>query len=161
MDQPEHKSEFQEALAFALKLLGMYARSTKEMGDKLADKHFDMNICAKVLAELERMGYLNDAEYARTWMRHQLENRPCGSMLCRKKLHEKGIPEEYINQAISEALPRERELDIARALAREKQASVTDLPREKQAQRVGQYLQGKGIGGEIIFEILHEMKLFT
>ena len=59
---------------------------------------------------LERLGYLNDAEYARTVARHY-SAKGCGERKVRDEFFRRGIPREYWEEALTEVEPPENGVD--------------------------------------------------
>lgn len=92
----------------ALRLLSGRPMSRKELVDKLTarprDKekeHVPEELAEEAADRLEELGYLNDAEYARTVARHYAAKGYGGRKL-RDELWKRGVPREYWDQALEE-----------------------------------------------------------
>ncbi|SCJ42086.1 Regulatory protein recX [uncultured Flavonifractor sp.] len=92
----------------ALRLLSGRPMSRKELVDKLTARPRDKEkepvpeeLAEKVANRLEELGYLNDAEYARTVARHYAA-KGYGERKLRDELWKRGVPREYWDQALEE-----------------------------------------------------------
>lgn len=90
----------------ALRLLSGRPMSRKELVDKLTARPRDKEkepvpeeLAEEAADRLEELGYLNDAEYARTVARHYAAKGYGGRKL-RDELWKRGVPREYWDQAL-------------------------------------------------------------
>ena len=92
----------------ALRLLSGRPMSRKELVDKLTARPRDREkepiseeLAQEAASRLEELGYLNDAEYARTVARHYAA-KGYGERKLRDELWKRGVPREYWDQALEE-----------------------------------------------------------
>ncbi|EDM99691.1 regulatory protein RecX [Pseudoflavonifractor capillosus ATCC 29799] len=92
----------------ALRLLSGRPMSRKELVDKLTARPRDKEkepipeeLAEEAADRLEELGYLNDAEYARTVARHYAA-KGYGERKLRDELWKRGVPREYWDQALEE-----------------------------------------------------------
>lgn len=92
----------------ALRLLSGRPMSRKELVDKLTARPRDKEkepipeeLAEEAANRLEELGYLNDAEYARTVARHYAA-KGYGERKLRDELWKRGVPREYWDQALEE-----------------------------------------------------------
>ena len=92
----------------ALRLLSRRPMSRKELVDKLTARPRDKEkepipeeLAEEAADRLEELGYLNDAEYARTVARHYAA-KGYGERKLRDELWKRGVPREYWDQALEE-----------------------------------------------------------
>lgn len=92
----------------ALRLLSGRLMSRKELVDKLTARPRDKEkepipeeLAEEAANRLEELGYLNDAEYARTVARHYAA-KGYGERKLRDELWKRGVPREYWEQALEE-----------------------------------------------------------
>lgn len=92
----------------ALRLLSGRPMSRKELVDKLTARPRDKEkepipeeLAEEAADRLEELGYLNDAEYARTVARHYAA-KGYGERKLRDELWKRGVPREYWEQALEE-----------------------------------------------------------
>lgn len=97
-----------EAKEKALRLLSGRPMSRKELVDKLTARPRDKEkkpipeeLAEEAADRLEELGYLNDAEYARTVARHYAA-KGYGERKLRDELWKRGVPREYWDQALEE-----------------------------------------------------------
>ena len=92
----------------ALRLLAGRPMSRKELVDKLTARPRDREkepipteLAEEAAGRLEELGYLNDAEYARTVVRHYAA-KGYGERKLRDELWKRGVPRELWDQALEE-----------------------------------------------------------
>lgn len=92
----------------ALELLSARPLSRKELVDKLTARPRDREkepipteMAEEAAGRLEELGYLNDAEYARTVVRHYAA-KGYGERKLRDELWKRGVPRELWDQALEE-----------------------------------------------------------
>jgi len=140
-----------EALKFAMKLLGLRKRSVFEIENRLQKKGYERNIVEDVLENLDRYKYTDDKSFAESYINDRMNFRPCGRFLIKKELKERGIAENIIERKITELISEEKEISSAQKLAQRKLKTIRDkTDRNKTTQKVRSYLQIKGYSFDII-----------
>lgn len=140
-----------EALKFAMKLLGLRKRSVFEIENRLQKKGYERNIIEDVLENLDRYKYTDDKSFAESYINDRMNFRPCGRFLIKKELKERGIAENIIERKITELISEEKEISSAQKLAQRKLKTIRDkTDRNKTTQKVRSYLQIKGYSFDII-----------
>ncbi|MCK4592823.1 regulatory protein RecX [Candidatus Parcubacteria bacterium] len=143
--------EKNEALQFAMKLIGLRKRSVFEITERLKKKKFEENVIKEVLNELNRYGYLNDEQFAESYINDRMNFRPCGRFLIKKELSEKRIAENIIERKIEELISEEKEIESAKKLAEKKLKTISnETDKSKINQKIKSYLQSKGYSFDII-----------
>lgn len=101
----------------ALRLLSQRPMSRRELLDKLTARPRDPEkppadpaLAEEVCDRLEELGYLNDAEYAKTVVRHY-SAKGYGARKIRDELWKRGVPRELWDSAVEEAEPPEDGID--------------------------------------------------
>lgn len=89
------------AKARALRMLGARAMSRRELTDKLLEKGETPEDAAEAADYLEAVGYLNDAQYAASLVRHYAQ-RGYGPGRVRQELYRRGVPRELWEEALGE-----------------------------------------------------------
>ena len=90
------------ALQKAYRLLSMRPHSEKELGKKLREKGFSLDVVKEALEKLHELKYLDDALFARQWARNLAVNKFGGNRKIIVSLREKGVSAELISAAIDE-----------------------------------------------------------
>ena len=108
------------------------------------------------MTNLERLGLINDAEFAKMFTRSRMITRPEGSFLLRRELQQKGISERDIESALEIAFVEKSEIDLAFELAVKQKRKLSYLEQAKIKNRVTGFLQRRGFGWETIQQILDQ-----
>ena len=99
------KLDSEEALYdFALKALMRRAHSVFEMRRALERRADEKPLVQRVLARLRGNQYLDDARYAKQFVRQRSENRRQGRHRIARELRARGVPDRHIEAAIEEVL---------------------------------------------------------
>ncbi|HEY6567898.1 MAG TPA: regulatory protein RecX [Actinomycetota bacterium] len=102
----------------ALGLLAVRPRSRRELERRLLAASFERSEVDDVLARLERVGLVDDHEFARQMAEYQYGSRRAGRRAVTGALMEKGIAPEVIAQVIDEAPDDEEDRALALAGSR-------------------------------------------
>jgi regulatory protein len=142
------------AKSTAYRYLTYRPRSTKELLDKLSEKKFDVAVINAVLADLTRLGYLDDAQFAAQWASSRLRLRGFGRRRIEQELKQKGVDQEIIRGALAIAIPPEDEIEAARSFAERKLRTMKSFEPEVRRRRLAGFLERKGFSYDIIREML-------
>lgn len=140
----------------ALRLLSVRSRSRKELADRLKQARFTSSAVESALAEMTRLGFLDDADFAKQWGRNRTATRPSGAMMLRQELRHKGVSDENIDQGLQAAFQEKSEAEIARALAGRRKKVLLSLPEEKAKKRLQDFLLRRGFNWELVSELMAE-----
>ena len=155
---------YAEAKAIVLRQLTAAPKSRRQLETKLAECDIPEEAAAAVLDRFEEVQLVDDAEFARMWVRSRSQSKSLARGALRRELSEKGIAPDLAAEAL-EQLSAEDELEAARALARRKLQASADLSdravRDKQTRRLVGMLARKGyspslgfrVAGEVISEV--------
>ena len=152
----EKTDKFSKAYDKSLKLISLYPRSEKEIRNKLMDKYFEEEVIDRVVIELKETEYIDDKKYARIFIESQLKKKPCGRMICRKKLAGKGINESIVEEVIEPAYPQEKEIEYAREVANKKLAILNKPTKKKTGQALARFLEARGFSGDVVWRVLEK-----
>jgi regulatory protein len=143
----------------AFRLLALRSRSEKELRAGLRKKGFEEHVVDAVIGRLHEMDYLNDASFARGWVRTLAINRLYGNRLIETSLGEKGIPGSVAKQMLAEIREEFPEAKAIRKLIEKKighrQIAYLD---ERQKRSLWQSLAGKGFAPGLIFEAFKQFE---
>jgi regulatory protein len=106
--------EFTRAYAKALRFLTTRPRSTQEVRDNLRRKAFPEPLIEQVLDRLLALGYVNDFEFARAWVRNRDEFSPRGARGLQHELRQKGVDSAIIDEVLAEFDAEDAALRAAR-----------------------------------------------
>ncbi len=140
-----------DGMKFAMKLIGLRRRSVFEVAERLKEKGLEEKIIEEILEELKRYEYLDDKQFAESYINDRMNFNPRGKLLIKKELREKGVPENIIEEKTEELISGEKEIESARKLAEKKLRITGDKgDKNKTNQKIMSYLQSKGYSFEII-----------
>lgn len=113
----------------ALLLLDHRARSRHELGQRLLALDFDPTVVEEVIADLVRLGLVNDADFAQEWVRQRHKSRGKSRSILDRELREKGVGAQERADALAQ-VSEESEEEIAYALAAKKARSIKEVPED-------------------------------
>jgi len=88
----------------ALTYLSFRARARQEVEDRLREKGFDENTIRSAIERLEELRLIDDAEFAREWIRSRQRKGPVGRRRLLLELRDKGVSEDVVDSALDELL---------------------------------------------------------
>jgi len=109
-------STVREAENKALGLLARSPHSTWGLRGKLLRRGYDRELIERVLERLAAAGYLNDAEYAREWLRQRLRRHPEGRPLLLAGLLQRGVERGTAESALNSVFDSQAEAEAVRTL---------------------------------------------
>lgn len=164
----EHEKAAAKVRERALRLLDQRSRSRHELRERLLDPRRvkegdeapDPDLVDDVLDSLERSGLVNDAVFAKEWVRQRFERRGKSSAVLRRELQEKGVAAADQEHAL-EQIDENDERELARALARKKAGRVKTVPadraeRDKELRRIVGVLARRGFGQAMALQIARD-----
>ncbi len=151
------EKELTKVRNIAYRLLTYRARSRKELEEKLSDKEFDDAVIEAVVADLTRLGYVNDREFARQWAAGRIRLRGFGRRRIEQELRNKGISSDVIQETLGEVFEAAPEADIAQREADKKLRSLTRFPPEVRRRRLAGHLERRGFPSETIYDVLRRI----
>lgn len=145
----QRQSEGLLAQRRGLALLARAAHSRRLLARKLRQSGFGAAAVARALARLQELGYLDDAGFARLWVRGRLERGSDGRAKVLAGLLVRGIERAEAQAALEAEYPPEREAQICHHLALRLHARVTAGAGAEA--RIGRQLAQRGFpGGQIV-----------
>lgn len=154
----EKKNEVQQAFSLAVHFLSYRMRSIQEMIQYLRKKEVEQEQIDQVINRLKNEGYLNDAEFAASFVATRKNTSSKGPILIKRELMEKGVEASIIEDSLH-LFTREEQLEKVMKLI-EKKISVEKRKSYQQAlQMVKQTLLQKGFTQDIIQEGLQNVEL--
>jgi regulatory protein len=101
----------------AIRLLTFKERSTAGLTDRLTDDGYPPEVARNVVADLARIGLVDDERFAHMLARTVTKVRGLGRSRALRELLAAGIEPELAQTAVDEALPPDEEAETARRLA--------------------------------------------
>lgn len=142
--------------AAALRFIKIRPRSVFELREKLAGKGFDPREIDEELEYLVSVELLNDRVFTGMWIRYRLA-RPFGFRRIITELKNKGIADEIIAQAISDAKGDYAEADVVLELARRRFERIGAIDPDKKRKRVFDFLIRRGFSVDLAMKALKKL----
>ena len=163
-ESDDSRSDYEKARAVVLRKLTGSAKSRHQLAESLREREFEESVITAVLDRMEEVHLLDDADFARTWVRTRHEMKNLGRAALRRELKEKGIEEALAEEAL-EQIGAEDEDAAARELVAKKLRGTT-IPvgngpeerkeREKHTRRLVSMLARRGHSPGAAFQIVRE-----
>ena len=151
-------AELNECRLAAVRLLSYRGRSKRELERRLKSKGFGWTTIASVLEELERAGYINDAQFARDYAERLIRRRKYGPFAAQIKLRQQGISQPQAEEAVQEALEGLDEFELAEQAALKRLDKLgDDLDWRAKRRRLWSYLARRGFSYEVIEDVVRRL----
>ena len=147
-----------QAKLVAERFLAVRMRSEKELRQRLQQKGFPPEAIEETVAVFRRVQLLDDAEFARQWVRDRLRLRPRSAAALRRELRAKGVTDEIAGRVLAEAFAEKEDIDVARELAAAYRRKHPNLEGEVLKRRLAGFLQRKGYSGSVVYDVVGEAK---
>ncbi|MBY0148679.1 recombination regulator RecX [Neobacillus niacini] len=151
----QFQDDIRKAYNRAINYLARRMRSEKEIRDYLLEKEIEQPIINEVIHKLAAQKYINDEEYALSYVRTQMNTTDKGPDLIRMELRERGINEGIIKHAIAE-YPFENQVEKAIKVAEKVIKKNSKESQRIVKQKAEQFLLRKGYSFDVILLALTE-----
>lgn len=148
----------QQGRVIALRLLQRRLRSRAEVEAGLRRRGVLRVALAGVVSDLERAGWIDDARFARAWVRDRLALRPSGRRRLKAELVSRGVSPQIADNAISASLTEEGEEELALVQARARLRRMQRLSPPVARRRLAGWLQRRGFGPEAIARVMRTVQ---
>jgi len=138
--------DYQQALDIAFRYLGYRARSVFEVQQKLREKGADQELESRVISRLKELNYLDDEQYAKSYLQERAKLSPRAFWLIKSELKKRGISQDIIEQAFSRIDIGEEQLAQA---AYEQKKRI-----QKDPDKLRRFLASRGFSYDIIKKII-------
>lgn len=142
----------------AVNLLTYKPRSVKELRERLLEKDWtNAAIVEEVIKKLEGYGYLNDAQFAKSFAASKIRQKPVGKRVLQQKLSQRKLDKETVSEAIAKILEETPEEEIIdRAV--EKRIRLKGRPQERDdVKKFYDYLLRQGFSYDLVRDKMREI----
>jgi regulatory protein len=147
----------QAVLDKGLAILSRRLHSRAELKTKLGKGDFAPEQVEAALDELQRLGYVDDAKFARTKAQASADYRKHGRRRAYVELIKAGVEKETARRASEEVFEASDSLKVARELAAKKAPSLLKLDQQTARRRLTGMLLRRGFSFEEIRPVLDEV----
>lgn len=151
---PKTLENTDDAMRFAMKLIGLRRRSEAEIRQRLEEKSATPELVEEIVEELYRYRYLDDEAFAESYINDRINFRPAGRYAIKNELIRKGISPKIIEDKLSGLLGKEKELDLAGALIRKKIRTAGKSDTDKMRSKLIFHLKSRGFSSDIISQAM-------
>ena len=147
----------QECFDGAIRLLESRLQSTAEMRRKLMRKEFGQTIVDAVIADLVRLGYLDDERFARAKALSAAEHKLHGKRRAKVELLKAGVKSDVADKVLGDIYESTDTLAAARALAEKQAPRLKKLDPQVARRRLIGMLQRRGFDYDDIKPVVEEI----
>jgi regulatory protein len=139
----------------ALNLLAFRARSARELQRRLTMKGESRERAERVIAKLEDVGLINDADFARQVVRSKVSAGASKRRL-QQELFKRGVARDVADQAVTEVLEDEvvDQIAVAERVARKRLPSLASADAATQRRRLYAFLARRGHDSQTIRTVM-------
>ena len=151
------KTFYQKAMNTAVRILTNRDHSKYELKRKLQQRGIEKEVIGAVVAECERLNYINDERTARLYI-SQLNRKCFGKRYIKMALKKKGLRgdaiENILLQKCSEVEERKK---AARLLEKKIKTSNQEKAAEKKRNNIYRYFYARGFSKDIITDLIRDV----
>ncbi len=140
----------------AFNYLSIRSRSSLELQNYLFKKGFPKDIIREIIEKLREAGYINDYDFAVSYIHHRRNRKAVGEHLLRSELYKKGISRELIKKAIKETGAEVVDLDNLYELALQKLKRLDNKKNKKT--KIIYFLKQRGFGERDVRTVIDRLK---
>lgn len=147
----------QECVDAAMKFLQRRMHSRDELRRKLLRQDYTAGMLDEVLTDLARMGYIDDARFAKANAISAAEHKQHGRRRAMVELLRRGVERETARVAVEAVYETTDSLGIARKLAQKKAASLRRLDPLVARRRLAGMLARRGFEYDVVKPVIDEV----
>lgn len=139
-----------------IRYLGTRARSSYQLALHLRRQQFSEPHIAEAIARLKEEGYVDDREYASSYVRSRIGKQGKGRLRVAQELKGQGISSRIIEQTLAK-LDEDKEVEAAYEAASKKMRSLHGEPAEN-SRKLLQFLMRRGYSGAICRKVMQMLE---
>jgi regulatory protein len=147
----------QECLDQGLKMLQQRLHSRAELSRKLARKQYPPGVVDDVLGDLERLGYVDDARFARTRALAAAQHKHHGRRRAMVELLKRGVEGPTAQRALEDVYEAHDSMATARALALKQAPRLRRLDSQTARRRLFGMLARRGFAYDEVRPVVDEV----
>lgn len=147
------KLQYEKAKFAALRYIDYSPRTIKQTTDKLQALEYDQSIIETTIEFLKSYGFLNDLEYANSFIRSRIHNKKHGRYKISHDLMQRGISKDISSPILEDY--EEAEYEGAVYLYQKKTKGKKIIEHKDKA-KITRYLQSRGYSYDIIKDVIQD-----
>ncbi|HIE25282.1 MAG TPA: hypothetical protein EYP74_04700 [Anaerolineales bacterium] len=148
--------ELESAYLKAINFLSYRARSSAEIRENLRGHEISEPCIEPTIERLEKQGFLNDKDFAETWVENRNTFRPRGKRALTYELRQKGIAHQVIESTLEEMV-NEEELVYLAGRKKAKQLAKRNLEWQDFRKKLVGFLARRGFNYSVISPVLSKL----
>lgn len=144
----------EQAKEVCLRLLSVRARSRAELARRLADKGFTAEVSQRTLDRLGEVGLVDDAAFARQWVRSRHAHSGRGRQALAHELRRKGVSADDVAPALDTVTTEDEQTRAAELVRRKLRTMAPGLDRDKKVRRLVGMLARRGYGQSVAYAVV-------
>ncbi|QOR67083.1 recombination regulator RecX [Cytobacillus suaedae] len=145
----QFEDDIKKAYNQALVFLSYRMRSEKEIVAHLKSKEVDDQVIPDIIHKLTSLNYVNDLEFAKAYVKTQINTSSKGPGIIKQELFEKGVSRDIVESSL-ELFSREEQVETALKLISKIQKKGNKVSKIQQKQKTEEMLMRKGFSWDII-----------
>ncbi len=141
----------------ALRYIRHAPRSEHDVRMRLQRSGADASVVDRVISSIRDMGYLDDRTFARDYVSNRVRHKGFGPIRLRHELLRHGVPQRWIEEALTECSAPDALIHTARALA-EKRWPRLSGPAAKRRRKMREFLVRRGYSSDIAHRVIRELE---
>jgi regulatory protein len=134
----------------AKEILSRRMISERDLRRKLSEERRPKALRDEVIEQLKSYGFINDTQFAASYIRSQLLRGSKSRLYLKNKLWEKGISSEVAEQVLEAELQNVDEVAEVKKLAAKKYKTLKNLPPQKAKGKLINFLRSRGFSWDTI-----------
>lgn len=153
------EEEMLRARRAALDLLAYRAQTAHEIRTKLARKGFSEEAAEAAAARMDELGYIDDADFARAFVRGRLAGRGYGPERLRMDLRRRGVAAKLIEEALEDEVEEDALYETALRHGRRRWLRLASEPDAfKRRKKLGDFLLRRGYGYDLVRRVTETLE---
>jgi regulatory protein len=146
------------AKAVALHYMAYRPRTAHEVRQRLRREGYDTTVVTQVIEQLHTHGSLDDATYARAYLKERRDMRRDGPQRIRSRLRQRGVCQALIDEAMQQHLTEADVLAAAWAQGTKYWHRLSRLPdAATRRQKLGDALRRRGFPSAIVWQVVKKL----
>ncbi len=147
------------AYDYALFLLNLSMRTEHELREKMTTRGYFPEIIDQTVEKLFKDRYLDDARYAEVYIESMKRHKYYGSYMMKKKLYEKKVPKEIVEEKLAELLSEADEREIATRYVEKNFAPLEEVAKFEydEKQKVMRRLMARGFNLDVAKSLVNHV----
>lgn len=148
--------DVQHGYDYALFLLNISMRTEAELREKMQKRGYFPQVITEVVEKLFQDRYLDDARYAEVYIESMKRAKYYGAYMMKKKLYEKKVPKDIMEEKLAELLTEDDEREIATRYVEKNFGKLKDVAKFEydEKQKVMRRLIARGFGLDLAKELV-------